>query len=348
MEMFLENQFRKDPVSGQWVIIIENHDHFKKLLEFSRERRQPDKVEKTKYSEGFEQNTLAEIFAIRDEGSEANQPNWKVRVIPYEQPFLQIHGELESLGIGLYDVIKGIGAHELVLESPKPNIRIPELGTDQVEYVFTAYKERILDLKKDDRFRCIIVQNNHGEATGDLKYHAHSHIIAMPIIPARVKNGLRNNLEHYHYKERCLFCDIISQEQTDKSRIISENEHFIALSPFASRSPFSTWILPKAHSAFFEWATELESLAAIYHDTLVKIGTVLNSPNYVMVLNTGPNIIAGQERDYWKTLEKDYHWFIEITPRFRSYSSFETGSGIQVNVVSPEKATQLLNGNLKF
>lgn len=345
MSAFSENQFRKDPISGQWVIIIEDHDHFKKLLELSNERKQPFKVEKTKYSEGFEQNTPAEIFAIRDEGSEANKAGWKVRVIPYEQPFLQIHGDLASHGIGLYDVINGIGAHELVLESPKPNVRIPELETEQVEYVFMAYKERILDLKKDVRFRYIIVQNNHGEAFGDLKYHAHSHIIATPVIPARVKNTLQNSLKHYHYKERCLFCDIIFQEQTDKSRIISENEHFIALSPFASRSPFSTWILPKFHSAFFEWSTELEDLAAIYHDTLVKIGTVLNNPNYVMVLNTGPNMITGQDRDYWKTLEKDYHWYIEITPRLRSYSSFETGSGIQVNVVPPEKATKILNEN---
>jgi UDPglucose--hexose-1-phosphate uridylyltransferase len=151
-----------------------------------------------------------------------------------------------------------------------------------------------------------------------------------------------NSMSHYKYKARCLFCDIIFQELTDNERIIIQNDRFIALAPFASRAPFTVRILPRKHETFFEWNSEFSQLAEILKNILVKISTVLNDPNYVMVLHTGPNIATGKERGFWKTLEKDYHWYIEITPRFRAYTSFEIGSGFQVNMVAPERATKVL------
>jgi len=160
--------------------------------------------------------------------------------------------------------------------------------------------------------------------------------------PARVKAELLNSLEHYKNKERCLFCDIIFQEQTDDERVVYESENFIVLSPFASRAPFSVWILPKKHETFFEWNSQLLELAETIGIVLRRIATVLNDPNYIMVFHTGPNTAAGTMRGYWQTVEKDYHWYIEVTPRFREYTSFEIGSGFQVNVVSPENATQIL------
>jgi UDPglucose--hexose-1-phosphate uridylyltransferase len=151
-----------------------------------------------------------------------------------------------------------------------------------------------------------------------------------------------NAMDYYQYKERCIFCDVINQELTDVERIILQNDKYLVFAPFASRAPFEVWILPKKHETFFEWNTDYGLLASALKEILLTIGTALNDPNYVMVLHSGPNISAGKLRGYWKTLERDYHWHIEITPRFRGYTSFDVGSGFQINVVPPEKAAEIL------
>ncbi len=338
-----KNQFRRDPVTGQWSIIIQGDYNVSELINRSnvRYKSQPGDTSQ-KYCAGFEAETASEIFAIRDANSSKNQPGWKVRVLPRQQPFLQIYGELNSRGVGLYDVLDGIGAHELVIETPESGKQIHDMDTAQIQHILTAYKERILDLKRDVRFRYVMVQKNYGEGNDDLRHHAHSHVIATPITPTRVKTELINAREHYLYKERCIFCDIANQELSDNERIVFENEFFVALSPFASRAPFEIWILPKAHETFFEWNNQFGQLAEILHEILRKIHITLQDPNYVLVLHSGPNIAAGKQRGYWKTLEKDYHWHFEITPRFRGYTGFDVGSGFHINVVTPERATKLL------
>ncbi len=337
------NQFRRNPVTGQWSIILADGFDINELISAVRTQRQPDHANtSSRYHEGNEADTPPEIFAIRDDGSKKDEPGWAVRVLPNTQPLLEIHGELNSRGVGQYDVLDGVGAHEMVIESPQPGVDMSNMSLTQLQNVLLAYRARLLDLKRDARFRYVMVHKNYGEATVDLAGHAHSHIIATPITPARVKAELVNAMEHYKHKERCLFCDIVFQEENDDERVILANEHFVALAPFAARAPFSVWVMPREHETFFEWNDQYGALAQILQSVLVKIKTTLNDPNFVMVLHTGPNLSTGQHRGYWKTLEKDYHWYFEITPRFRTYTSFEVGSGFHVNVVSPERATRIL------
>ncbi len=337
------NQFRRDPVSGQWSIILDGNYDIATLIAGLKPRLQTQKPGTSSgYEAGFEEKTPPEIFAIREHDSQPNQPGWHVRVVPMNQPFLQIFGDLNNRGVGLYDVLDGIGAHELVVESPEANVHLPDMTQEQVRNVLLAYSTRIRDLKKDLRFRYVMVHKHHGGGDNDLRFHSHAHVLATPITPARVKAELVNAMEHYLYKERCLFCDIVFQEMNDGARIVMQNEKFLALAPFASRAPFSTWIMPKKHETFFERNTELSQLADILQNVLRKIKLLLHDPDYIMVLHTGPNVASGTIRGYWKTLERDYHWYIEITPRFRAFASFDVGSGFQVNAVSPERAAQIL------
>ncbi|MDL1878795.1 galactose-1-phosphate uridylyltransferase, partial [Cytophagia bacterium CHB2] len=151
--------------------------------------------------------------------------------------------------------------------------------------------------------------------------------------------------QFFNLKERCLFCDIIRQEIDDNQRIVAANESFVALCPFAARAPFETWILPKKHETFFEWQSELPSLAKLLRMVLDRMRGTLGDPNYVMEIHSGPNLFAGKNRGYWKTVERDFHWHIEITPRLRSYTSFEMGFGFHVNPMPSEKAAELLRIN---
>lgn len=335
------NQFRRDPVSGQWSIIVQNEFDIQELIG-PEPRSNGSEKKSCILCGGHESETNPELYAVRENTAEKNKAGWAVRVIPNEQPILQIFGDLNNRGVGMYDVLDGIGAHELVIETPEHNKTLHELSFDQIQNVLSAYRERILDLKKDTRFRYVLLHKNHGDGTGPTAQHAFSHIIATPITPGRVKAELMNAMAHYQYKERCLFCDIIYQETTENKRIILQNDRFVAFAPFASRAPFTAWILPLQHETFFEANTDYAQLAQILREVLVRISTTLNNPNFVMVLHSGPNTNAGQERGYWKTIEKDYHWHIAITPRFRGYASFDVGSGFQINVIPPERAAKIL------
>lgn len=336
------NELRRDPVSGIWTIILKSEDALRELLDHRRPVSQlTDKS--CNFCRGQEHTTLPELFAIRQENTAANEPGWEVRVIPAKNPVLQIHGDLNNRGVGMYDILDGIGAHELVIETPEHGLEFTCLDEAQLSKVFIAYRERVLDLKRDERFRYVLVHKAHETPATARDCHAYSHIIATPITPLYVRQELMNAQAHYAYKERCLFCDIIHQEVSADQRIIFRNSKFVALAPFASRSPFQIIVLPVQHETFFEWNTEMPALAEAMHAVFKKMRTVLSDFDYIIVLHSGPNMLAGKRRGYWKTLERDFHWHVEITPQLTKFTSFEIGSGFQVNPVAPELAARMLN-----
>ena len=116
-----------------------------------------------------------------------DQPGWRVRVVPNKFPVLGIEGELNRQGEGMYDKMNGIGAHEVIIEGPEHDKTLGGMSEKHIEEVLWAFKERVNDLKKDHRFRYIILFKNHGDAAGASLEHPHSQLIALPVIPKRVK-----------------------------------------------------------------------------------------------------------------------------------------------------------------
>ena len=153
---------------------------------------------------------------------------------------------------GLFDRMNGVGAHEVIIETPDHQTTLAMLSEKSMEEVLGAYRDRMVDLKSDKRFRYLLLFKNHGEAAGASLEHTHSQLIALPIVPKRVQEELDNSKSISMQKERCIFCDIIRQEIETGSRVILENETFIALAPYAPRFPFETWILPRQHSSAYE------------------------------------------------------------------------------------------------
>jgi len=263
------------------------------------------------FCEGNEKETPPEILAFREEGI-PNGPGWKVRVVPNKSPILQIYGELDGRAVGIYDKLRGVGAHEIVIETPTHNRTLATMEVKEVENVLWAYRQRIVDLKKDTRFRYILVYKNYGPLVGASIKHSHSHIIATPVTPRRIKEELEGSHIYYKRKERCIFCDIIKEEIKSGERIILEDDHFLCFAPFASIHPFQAWIIPKAHEVFFEMNGRYDLLASILRETLSKISSGLRDPDYIFVIHTGPNLEAKRGRQYWQTLQDDFHWHIEI------------------------------------
>ncbi|MBU1998186.1 MAG: galactose-1-phosphate uridylyltransferase [Candidatus Omnitrophota bacterium] len=334
-------ELRKDPVIGRWVIIAT--ERARRPDQFAISSAQGPEEKPCPFCEGKESQTPPEIYSIRPNNTAANTPGWELRVVPNQTPFLRIEGELDRTGKGLYDMMNGVGAHEIVIEANQHIANICDLSPEQIARVIGCYIDRINDLERDQRFKYVLVFKNYGwTAGGGRVKHARTQIIATPVNPKRVKEELVGARHYYDYHERCIFCDLIKQELASKDRLILEIDGFIAIAPFASRFPFEVWILPKKHSCDFvrQDPAQRAELAKILKQVLQKLKVGLNDPPYNFIIHTAP--FRRQKLGYWKTIEEDYHWHIEITPRLTRVAGFEWGTGFYICPMPPENAAGFL------
>ncbi|MCM8808819.1 MAG: DUF4921 family protein [Candidatus Omnitrophica bacterium] len=339
------SELRKDPITGRWVVIsperkLRPSDLFKKF-EMSEETFCP-------FCPGNEDKTPPEIFAIRPNNTPPNTSGWEVRVVPNKFPALRIEGDINRRGVGMYDMMDGIGAHEVIIETPLHRnssnglVDIKDFSLSTMINILDTYQIRTVDLKKDIRFRYILLFKNFGRDAGATLSHTHSQLIATPIVPKRVKEELIGAKWYYDYKERCIWCDIINQEIDSGKRVIEHNSSFIVIAPFASRFPFELCVLPLKHSPDFDYITsnEKELLADLFIKVFQKLSKGLNNPSYNYVIHTAP--CRYQRPGYWQTIDKDYHWHIEIIPRLIKQGGFEWGTGFYINPTPPEESAEFL------
>lgn len=326
------SELRRDPVDGRWVIIAA--ERRKRPVDFQTRQYTADSQEKCPFCPGKEHETPPEVFAIRDPSSAPNGPGWQLRVIPNKFPALRVEGELTREGVGYFDRMSGVGAHEVIIETPRHVCNYDALSDQEVENIVRAYRDRVVDLKKDPRMKYILIFKNKGKEAGATLEHTHSQLIALPILPKRVSEELKGAADYWRFKERCVFCDIIRQESYEGLRVVSENESFICLTPFAPKAPFETWILPRKHQSSFEKIKDeqLPDLARLLRQVMSKLAKVLGAPPYNYIIHTSP-------------LHEDpphYHWHLEIMPKLSQVAGFEWGSGFYICPVTPEDAAQAL------
>ena len=331
-------ELRRDPIIGRWVIIATSRGKRPSSFEPT-----PDYQEggSCPFCPGSEDKTPPEILAYYNTGREKNKPGWWVRVVPNKFPALEIEGDLARAGDGLYDKMNGMGAHEVIIETPNHDQAVHEMDIKKLEDVVWAYRDRILDLAKDPRLEYILVFKNHGAAAGASLKHPHSQLMALPMVPIRVKQEAAGAKNYFEYKERCVYCDIIRQESSAKTRVVAENKDFIAFAPFASRSPFEIWIVPLRHSSDFQdiLKGEVTSLAEIMKNVMGRHHAVLDNPPFNFILHTGP--LRTQKLPYT-------HWYIEIIPKLSRQAGFEQGTGFYINPMPPEDAAQFLRDSFQI
>ncbi len=326
-------ELRKDPILGRWVII--SVERGKRPTDFS------PVIHKKKggfcpFCPGGEYTTPAEILAFRPAGSEPNGPGWTLRVMPNKFPVLEPSVKPKKSGEGMFDRMEGFGVHEVVVENPDHFLSLSTMPEKSVEDTLWAYSLRLTELKNDPRIKYVLIFKNEGEAAGASLEHSHSQIIGLPIVPRTVRDELQGARNHYDMKERCIFCDIIDQELADGKRVIYENESYVAISPFAPRAPFETWILPKNHAASFApQQKSFKRLAEIIQRILRQFDLMLESPPYNYVVHTAP--FSEEQSDY-------YHWHMEIMPKLTKIAGFEWGTGFYVNPTPPEEAARFMRG----
>jgi len=268
---------------------------------------------------------------------------WRVRAFPDKLPVFQVEGDLDRQGEGLYDRMRNVGAHEVVVETPRHATTLAGLTPEEIARVLQMFRQRIQDLKNDLRFRYVQVFKNQGTLAGSLIEHAHSHLVATPVIPRRLQMELRWSKFHYDLKERCLYCDILRQELEQGVRLVQQTEDFVAFCPFAPRFAYEVWVFPMVHGHRFEDLEDsrLLRLAGILRDVLRRVER--KSPHYHMVLHTAPNEKSPPVWGLaWDTLKDDFHWHLEILPRQADMARLHREEEFYLNPVTPEEAARQL------
>ncbi|MDB5308551.1 MAG: galT [Gemmataceae bacterium] len=363
MSELRDPEFRRDPVTGRWVIVAPERSLRPMTLEGAEPRHRPDgEGRPCPFCPGHEYDTPHEVFAVREPGSAPDGPGWRLRVVPNKYPAvkpqtdlsptrsLSGEGQLRPGGLSPssfpgkgdggfspspFEQLPGIGRHEVVIESPDHVSNPAFLPDDQIRDVFLAYRERLVALAADPDLQFAAVFKNVGAEAGASLGHCHSQIVATPLVPDIVRQELNGAGEYHTRTGRCVFCDIVRHELADGRRVVAETPHFLAVTAFAGRFAYEIWVLPKAHGSRYEAAAGpvVAELAGLMKRVVRGLDAVLDGPAYNWFLHTAP--LRSAELGH-------YHWHFEVMPRTSRPAGFEWGTGCYVNAVAPETAAAQL------
>jgi UDPglucose--hexose-1-phosphate uridylyltransferase len=326
------SELRRDPITGRTVIIA------------------PERLAGTRwpangtalngvpgacpFCEGQEQIAGREILAWRAAGQSANGPGWRVRVVPNRLPALRVESHYAPPTAAMFQTLGGLGAHEVIIESPRHDADWATMTADEIRTVLWAWRERMRDLRRDVRLKAFLVVKNVGAAAGATMTHPHSQLLALPFVPRHLDDELAGAREHEGKTRRCAYCALVDEELANDIRVIASDKDTVALSAFASRVPFETWVLPRRHLAAFDDECDdcLIAIAERLRDTIKRLHIALKSPPHSVLLHTAPAGEGGAA----------FHWHIEIVPRTAPTSGLAWGGGIHINPVAPEDATRAL------
>jgi UDPglucose--hexose-1-phosphate uridylyltransferase len=272
--------------------------------------------------------------------------SWSARSVVHPNALYHIEGEPGRRGDGIYDCMGSVGAHEVLLENPRHDGHLWTASDFEVEQFLRLAALRLQDLKRDSRFKYISIFKNHGDAAGQEFGHPTSQLTATTFVPRRVLYELRAGRDYFETKERCVFCDILAQEERQNLRIVEIRGDYLAFCPYAPRVPYETWIMPRSHESSFERSGSsrvgsLSDLASLLRRTLLRIRTVTEA--FHLVLHTSPNSQhPSATLGYWKTLDEDYHWHIEILPILEAKARSYTFKEIYYSPVKSETAVKRL------
>ena len=238
----------------------------------------------------------------------------------------------KGVGSELFTYASGVGYQELITEHPQHDMRLERMPQAHLIDLLKLYRDRIGHLSQKPDIKHVQLSRNVGRSAGAVYDHPHAQVLALPVTNRWVDEEHAAGVRHFEAQGRCLFCDVMGAERTERSRLVSSNQHFAALAPYASKTPFEVWILPHMHSATFANlpSNTLPQLADLLQSVVSAMNTALNDPPYNMILHALPVQSAS------------YHWHIEILPRLTTQAGFDWGSGFYINPTPPEDAARFL------
>ncbi len=249
----------------------------------------------------------------------------------------------DDVATDLYHTAPAYGKCEVILYSPRHTDCVHQLSDTHVRKLVDLWCERFTALRQDERIKYCFLFENRGDVVGVTMPHPHGQIYGYPFIPKKIELETASAAQHYQKTSRCLFCDMLRDEQQAKERIIFENEHFTVFLPFFTEYPYGVYILSKAHKPYITDLTDAEktALAITFKQTVGMLDTLFGYAfPYMMCMHNAP--VNGRE------YHDDFHFHIEFFPPMRAAdkqkfnASSETGVWAHCNPTSPEQTAQEL------
>jgi len=321
------SEFRYNKLTQHWVLFAPNRA--KRPTNFNTLKKSSiQSIQSCPFELGHENKTPNELARI------GNEKEWRCRVIPNLYNALSIDTEPKSYKSGNFEIKRGFGAHEIIIETPSHTKQMFEFTTDEFFDYFSIIKLRLKDLKKDIRIKYFSVFKNYGENGGATLQHSHSQLIATPFVPKTMNKALNYYKQYKEDTERDFFDDLIVDEKNFKKTILFENSSFIAYCPYASRYPFEISIVATKELKSILDFTDIDiySLSEIIHFCFSKLNSALGTPDFNMLIKNGDIQSA--------TNPNRFH--IEILPRLYKIAGFELDTDIMVNTFLPETAAEIL------
>ena len=333
------SEIRRDRLHSQYVLIAPER------------MRRPDTLAPTftkttsktcPFCEGNEGMTPSEVYAVRE--NEANESNWKVRVVPNLYKAVQIELEEQSRLLGMFESVSGVGAHEIVIDQPCHDCRMADLNTTEISDWLSTISARIADLRQDKRLIHMSIFKNHGENAGATQQHPHTQIIALPITPSNELNLLERHMQYYRRHGRSKLEDILENERLSEVRIISERGDFTAYCPFASAYPFEVIIAPRRALTNLDELNrdDVANLADLLKEVFSRLDTQLGDFDFNLAFRLAPLNDNFENAPFFPHLKDFYRFTIRIIPRIYRLGGFELSTGMLINPVEPEEAAKLL------
>lgn len=327
-----QSELRYNILRDEWVIIAKNRG--KRPDQFKLKEEKVDYDEKTDVFFDPEKSGQEKDVLIYSD----NQGEWTTRVFPNKFPIVKSNLEFKDISESIYPALTAIGNHELVItrDGKKP---FALLGIYKLAEVIDAYRERYISLMRKKDIKSVTIFHNHGKKAGGSIIHPHSQIIALPVVNPAVTREIQASEEYYHSTKQNLFAIIAEHEIKKGTRIVYENEDFLAYCPFASDRAFQIRIMPKKPQPYFERINTKQGqmLAEALSVSLRALHDGLDNPDFNFYLRTSP--CDGQAYP-------NYNYHIDIFPRTHLYAGFEFATDIEVVPISPEDAAKFLRESL--
>ncbi len=325
-------EFRKDLVSGDWVLVSTKIQ--KKPVFFKNSSAKALPKSKCPFDNPATSNQEDILLWLPRPGKNEFK-NWWVQIFPNKYPVVSPSRICPILEFnGPYQHKDGVGFQEVVVTEDHSR-HLSKMTNQEIELLLEAFTARYQALRAEPCVEYILIIHNHGPSAGATVPHPHSQILAIPIIPPDVSRSLNGSRIYFTKHRRCVHCDLLKWELKEKKRIIYENKLFLAMAPYASKANFEIRIFPKLHESRFEVIDQKQkdALAETMRVIFSRIDKKLNNPDYNFFIHTAPP----KDRN-----SKHYHWHMEILPRTATWGGFELGAGVEVVKVSPEEAAKIL------
>lgn len=336
------SEIRLDRFHNQYVIIAPERLH-RPNIPNNESKKSSSSI--CPFCDGNEDLTPPEVFAIRDNAS--NAPSWKTRVIPNLYKAVQVELEDISRRDGMFESIPGVGAHEILIDTPCHNSNFVRFEKEEVENWLRSMIIRIEDLSKDKRLVYLNIFKNYGENAGATQEHPHTQLLALPIMPKSELIFLERNMKYYRRHGRGIVQDIIYNEKIAKTRVIDEVGPFVAFCPYASAFEFEVMIAPTKNIPSLNLCSrsEISDLGVIIKNVFTMLEKQLGDFDYNLSFHIAPLNANFENETYITNLKQCYSFTLRITPRIYRLGGFELSTGMAINSVVPEESAKLLRGD---